>query len=180
MVQYYAAQSLDGFIARPDGSIDWLQNYGAGADLGAGPMSDGSYDRFYEGIGAVVMGSKTYEYVHEHVSSWPYEVPSFVFSSRNLTTLSGDIEVVSGDVGPVNERAVASAAGKNVWLVGGGALASQYVAAGLLDEVIVTVVPVVLGEGLPLFAQGVSDELRLADLQRHENGMVALRYTFAG
>ena len=179
-VQYYAATSLDGYIARPDGSIDWLQSYGADADLGPGPMSDGSYDAFYAGVGAVVMGSKTYEYVHEHASSWPYDVPSFVFSSRDLETLPGDIRVVSGEVTAVHRDAVDAAGDKNVWLVGGGNLASQWVAEGLIDEIIVTLVPAVIGEGLPLFAKGIPGELRLVSSRAHENGMVELRYAFAG
>ncbi len=83
-VQYYAAASLDGFISRPDGSIDWLQTYGADSDLGDGPMSDGSYDEFYAGVGALVMGSATYEWILEHAKAWPYDRPAWVFTGRDL------------------------------------------------------------------------------------------------
>jgi dihydrofolate reductase len=176
-VQYYAAASLDGFLARPDGSIDWLQTYGAEADLGDGPMADGSMDEFYGGVGALVMGSATYEWVLEHAERWPYDLPTWVFTSRDLPQPSGaEVSFASGDAAAVREAAMKAAGGKNVWLVGGGNLASQWADEALIDEIIVTFVPVFIGEGLPYFAQAVDGELRHLSTKTHGNGMVELTY----
>ena len=176
-VQYYAAASLDGFIARPNGSIDWLQSYGADADLGEGPMTDGSYDAFHAGIGALVMGSATYEWVMEHASKWPYELPAWVCSSRDLPQPSNaEVKFASGDLEHVRDAALEAAGGKHVWLVGGGTLASSWADRGLIEEAIVTVVPVFIGEGLPFFARAVAGELRHANTKTHANGMVELTY----
>ncbi len=176
-VQYYAAASLDGYIARPDGSIDWLQEYGADAELDTGPMQDGGYDAFYAEVGALVMGSGTYEWVLENARAWPYDVPAWVFTSRELRTMDGaDITFASGDHAEVRAAALERAGGKNVWLVGGGVLASAWTDARLIDELIVTSVPVWLGEGIPLFGRAVEGELRLQGSTPHGNGMVELRY----
>jgi dihydrofolate reductase len=176
-VQYYAAASLDGYIARPGGDLGWLTGYQGPGGGAKGPFQDGSYDEFFAGIGAIVMGSATYEWMLQHASSWPYEVPSFVFTSRDLAPREdGDIKMVRGSVEGVHAEVMAAADGQNLWVLGGGNLASQYVASGLLDELRVTIVPVVLGEGLPLFAEGVPGELRLEGQHTSENGMVELRY----
>jgi dihydrofolate reductase len=176
-VQYHAAASLDAFIARPDGAIDWLQTYGAEADLGDGPMQDGSMDAFYDAVGALVMGSATYEWVLEHAKEWPYDLPTWVVTSRELPQPPGtEVNFASGDAAPVREAALAAASGKNVWLVGGGNLASSWADEGLIDEITVTVVPTFIGEGLPFFARAVEGELRHVDTKTHGNGMVSLTY----
>jgi dihydrofolate reductase len=175
--QYYAASSLDGYIARPDGNIDWLQTYGVEADLGDGPMSDGSYDEFYGGVGAMVMGSATYEWILAHIKEWTYDRPTWIFTSRDLPQPpDGEVRFTSEDATVVRDAAMEAAGGKNVWMVGGGNLASQWADKQLIDEVIVTVVPVFIGEGLPFFARAVKGELRHLSTKTHENGMVELRY----
>lgn len=176
-VQYYAAASLDGYIARPDGNIDWLQNYGAEADLGEGPMQDGSMDEFYDAVGALVMGSATYEWVLEHAKAWPYDLPCWVFTSRDLPQPpGGEVRLTNDDAAAVRAEAMEVAGGKNVWLVGGGNLASNWADEGLIDEVIITVVPVFIGEGLPFFAREAQGELRHVNTKTHGNGMVELTY----
>jgi dihydrofolate reductase len=177
-VQYYAAASLDGYISRPDGSIDWLQRYGADAGLGDGPMSDGSYQAFYDEIGALVMGSATYEWILEHAQEWPYDRPTWVFTTRELSQpVGGQVQFASGDAAEVRKAALSAAGRRHVWLVGGGNLASHWASEGLIDEVIVTVVPVFIGEGLPFFAGAVEGELRHISTKTHANGMVELRYS---
>jgi dihydrofolate reductase len=186
-VQYYAAQTLDGFIADPDDGLGWLMGYeGAYAGEGPtepGPMSPGgAYERFYEGVGALVSGSATYEFVlaHEGATQWPYPgKPYRVLSSRDLPLPEGaDVRVgAADDVAGLHVELVEAAGGSNVWIVGGGGVASQFAEAGLLDEVLVTVVPVVLGEGKPLFDRALSrDPMRLTGTTVFENGMVELRY----
>ena len=176
-VPYYAAASLDGYISRPDGSIDWLQGYGAGADLGDGPMSDGSYEEFYAGVGALVMGSATYEWILAHAGDWPYDLPTWVFTSRELPQpTGGSVELTRADAAEVRADAMEAGAGRNVWLLGGGKLASAWADRGLIDEIWVTVVPVFIGDGLPFFARAVEGELRNVGTKTYPNGMTELRY----
>jgi dihydrofolate reductase len=132
-------------------------------------------------VGALAMGSSTYEWVLDHEgivedpAKWPYDLPCWVFSGRELHVVPGaQIELVSGDVAPVHARMVEAAGGKNVWVVGGGDLVGQFAEAGLLDEVIVYIAPVVLGAGKPLLARRV--ELNLEETGRNGD-FVATRYS---
>ena len=176
---YYCAQSLDGYIARADDSIDWLTDYeGEFAGASELPLGD-SYERFMDGIGALVMGSATYAFV-EALAEWPYpDHPTWVLTSRDQRVPDGaDVRLVYGPVGAVHTEVVASAGGRDVWVVGGGNVASQYAAAGLLDRVEVTVVPVVLGAGKPVFDEELAaPPLQLVSTRPFANGMVELRYT---
>jgi dihydrofolate reductase len=182
--QYYCAATLDGFIADAGDGIDWLTGYEGSYD-GEGavpsPMSDGgAYERFYENVGALVSGSATYEFVIEHGSSWPYAgKPYRVLSSRDLPKPEGhedEVCVVEAEAGDIHPDLVEAAAGKNVWIVGGGGVASQFAEAGLLDDLILTVVPVVLGEGKPLFEKPLPGALQLRGSTVFDSGMVELSY----
>jgi dihydrofolate reductase len=147
-------------------------------------MADGgSYERFYEGVGALVSGSATYEFLLNHMEEggeWPYpSKPYWVLSSRDLGTPGderADVRVVDGSVADLRDRLLESAGDRNLWVVGGGNVASQFVDADLLDEVLVTVVPVVIGAGKPLFDRPLDAALRLTGTRTHDNGMVELRY----
>jgi len=125
------------------------------------------------------MGSTTYEWILDHDSggtwSWPYDVPSWVFTRRELRVVpDARIEFTSGDVAAVHEELVKAAGGRNVWIVGGGDLAGQFADAGLLDEVLVTIAPVTLGAGAPLLPRRL--ELRLEETGRNGD-FVAVRYS---
>ena len=111
------------------------------------------------------MGATTYEWIVEHGKSWPYELPSWVFTHRRLEAASEHVRFASGDVAPVHAEMVEAAGGRSRWIVGGGDLAGQFAAAGLLDEVIVYIAPVTLGVGAPLLPRHV--ELRLEELERN-------------
>jgi dihydrofolate reductase len=176
-VRYYLAQSLDGYIADRDGRIDWLQRYDGTTDVpGAVPMA-GTYDEFLSGIGALAMGSATYEFLLG-LDRWPYDdMPAWVFSTRALATMEGaDVRFVSGPVRPPFEQMIAAAGERDVWLIGGGVLAASFASEGLLDELIVTVVPVVLGDGIPTFCARLAKPLALTSSRTYTNGMVELRY----
>ena len=187
---YYCATSLDGFIAEADDSLDWLLNYQGVVEPEAAepdPMSEGGgYERFYEGVGALVMGSVTYEWILDHLDvagggEWPYRgKPCWVLSSRALPLPEGDGVDVRIDRSPVGElySEMAAAAGDRVlWVVGGGSVASQFADEGLLDEVHVTVVPVALGVGKPLFERRLPNgPMHLTGTRTLSNGMVELRY----
>ena len=166
--QYYTATTLDGFIADPSNSLDWL--FTRARDEG-GPLD---YGDFIAEVGALAMGSTTYEWILDHAEGWPYDLPCWVFTHRRLRVVPGaKVEFVSGDVAPVHERMVAAAGGRNVWIVGGGDLVGQFADAGRLDEVLVTIAPVTLGGGAPLLPRRV--ELRLEELGRNGD-FVAARF----
>jgi dihydrofolate reductase len=165
--QYYTATTLDGFIAGPGESLEWLFSRAREPD---GPLA---YDTFIKDVGAIAMGATTYEWILAHSEGWPYEQPTWVFTHRELER-RGDTEFVSGDVRPVHEAMLAAAGGGNRWIVGGGDLAGQLADAGLLDEVLVTIAPVTLGAGAPLLPHHV--DLRLEELGRNGD-FAAVRYS---
>lgn len=173
--QYYTATSLDGFIADTDNSIDWLLQFA---------MTD-DYPDFIAAVGAVAMGSTTYEWLLEHhmrldsddPQRWPYEQPAWIFSSRDHRRVEGNIHYVSGDVRPAHREMVEAAAGRNIWIVGGGDLAGQFHDHGLLDELIITIAPVTLGGGAPLLPRRiVSPSLRLVSVRQIGETFAQLRY----
>ncbi len=168
LTQYYTATTLDGFIADPDNSLDWLFT----REREEGGLLN--YGEFIAAVGALAMGSTTYEWILDHELrdkdpaewKWPYEIPSWVFTHRQLPVVpDARIEFTSADVATVHEQMVEAAGGRNVWIVGGGDLAGQFADAGLLDEVIVWIAPVTLGAGAPLLPRRL--ELRLEDLGRN-------------
>lgn len=172
--QYYTATTLDGFIADPDDSLAWL--FTRARDEG-GPLD---YGAFVAEVGALAMGSTTYEWILDHEFAgkepaewkWPYEIPGWVFTHRQLTVVpDAPIEFTSADVATVHAEMVAAAAGRNVWIVGGGDLAGQFADAGLLDEVLVTIAPVTLGAGAPLLPRRI--ELRLEEVGRNGDFVAA-------
>jgi dihydrofolate reductase len=186
--QYYCAATLDGYIADPDDSLAWLFGYEGSfedEDAEPAPMSEGgSYERFYEGVGALVSGAVTYEFVLDHMGDdgeWPYKgKPMWVLSSRDLPTPKGadvDVRIVNASVGDIHDEMMSAARERNLWIIGGGNVASQFADEGLLDEVLVTVVPVVLGAGKPIFDRGLpSGPMQLIGTRTYETGMVELRY----
>jgi dihydrofolate reductase len=179
--QYYCAVSLDGFIAEADDTLRWLMQYqGSYEGPDAVPMK-GTYDEFYDGVGALVSGSVTYEFVLNEVDEWPYRgKPCFVLTSRDLPTPDGDgvdVRFAGGGVSDLYDEMSESAGDRSLWVVGGGNVASQFADEGLLDEVIATVVPVVLGTGKPLFDRRLpGGPMRLAGTRAFDTGMVELRY----
>jgi dihydrofolate reductase len=174
--QYYVAATVDGFIADDDDRIDWLLDFGF-EEFAA------HFDAFMSGVGAIVMGSATYEYIlGEGPSAWEYgALPTWVLTSRSLPGIEGaSIEIGALDVAEAHARATAAAGGKNVWVVGGGAVAAQFADAGLLDQMLVTIVPVFLGTGkrlLPL-ASGPK-RVRLEGTTTFPSGSIELVYAYA-
>jgi dihydrofolate reductase len=185
--QYYCAASLDGYIAEADDTLAWLMEYeGSFAGEGVEPMK-GSYQSFYDGVGALVMGSATYEFILEHdgkSDKWPYAgKPTWVLTSRDLPrhgAVDADIRFANAEVPTLYDDMIAAAGERNLWVVGGGNVASQFADNGLLDEVLVTVVPVVLGKGKPLFDNRVpGGPMQLTGTRTFDTGMVELRYEIA-
>lgn len=175
-LSYYTATTLDGYLADPDDSLAWLLRQ---------PHDEegfGSYGEFIVDIGALVMGSTSYAWVLAHLErtgeSWPYDMPAWVMTSRDLKPVPGaDIRFAAGSVRPVYDAMVEAAAGKDLWVVGGGDVAGQFADAGLLDEVVVSIAPVTLGAGRPLLPRRC--DLELLDIGRN-SGFVCARYRYAG
>ena len=171
LTQFYTATTLDGFIADPNHSLDWLLTRDHDAD---GP---GGYRDFIKGVGAIAMGANTYEWILRRIQSGEdeglaYEVPAWVFTHRDLPPIPGaDIRVTSATVRAVHSEMRAAAGDRNLWVVGGGDLAGQFADAGLLDELIVAIAPVTLGAGKPLLPRHV--ELRLDGVGRNGEFVMA-------
>ena len=185
---YYCACSLDGHLTDADDGLDWLLGYQGEFDDDAAepePMGKGgAYERFYERVGALVAGAVTYQWIVDHLDvsgeGWPYQgKPCWVLSSRELRTPEGDggdVRIANAPVGELYDEMAIAAGDGLIWVLGGGGVASQFADEGLLDEVHVTVVPVVLGGGKPLFERRLPDALHLAGTRAFNNGMVELRY----
>ena len=174
--QYYTATSLDGFIADRKGSLDWLFQFNE---------PESSYPTFIRDVGAIAMGSNTYEWILNHngeevkrIQTWVYEQPTWVFTSRKLSAVPGaDVRFVSGEVRPVHREMAAVAGSKNVWIVGGGDLVGQFYEQGRLDEVIVQIASVTLGSGAPLLPrQIVTPPLKLLSVSAYGHSFAELRY----
>ena len=151
---YYTASSLDGFIATADHSLEWLfaQDFDWEAEM--------PEIAFAETIGALVMGSGTYEWLLRNQETWEYTQPAWVFTHRVLPQPDGaDIRFVHGSPRESFASIEASAEGKDVWVMGGGDLASQFAEEGLLDEVWIQFAPVTLGAGKPLFTKPLQLDL---------------------
>ena len=176
--QYYTASSLDGFLATDEDSLDWL--------FALGDPEDWSYPAFIADVGALAMGSATYEWMLRHGgeveaqmgTAWPYTQPTWVFTTRDLPRVAGaDIRFASGDVRPVHAAMRDGAGGRNLWVVGGGELAGQFLDAGLLDELIIQVGATTVGHGKPLLPRRLTAPLTLTAVQQMGPRFVELRYT---
>ncbi|MBX3569962.1 MAG: dihydrofolate reductase [Rhizobiaceae bacterium] len=166
---YMFAMSLDGFIARPDGSFDWLADFPADADF--------DFDAFLGSVTGIVMGRASYEAARRD-GRWDYAGwPTVVATNRPVDDLPGNVRAVAGRpaelVADLRER---GATGR-IWLFGGGDLVRQFLEAGLLDTIEVGVIPVIIGSGLPAFGGAQPDRwLNLEFSNALANGAIHLRY----
>ena len=165
----YIATSLDGFIATPNGGIDWLSAIET-------PEEDYGYEAFYASVDALVMGRRTYDQVLSF-GGWPYPgKPSYIMTHQPLTT---DLPKVSATAqSPLDLVNTLQQQGcRRVWLVGGAALAAAFRAEGLISEYILSVIPVLLGAGIPLFGPpGPTAPVRLGRAESFASGVVQLTY----
>jgi dihydrofolate reductase len=157
---YFAAATLDGYVSDPDDGIEWLTGFEPNYE-GTGEEVEGAIDAFIEDTGAMVMGSSTYEFILGH--DWVYgDRPTWVLTSRELPTIEGaDIRFHQGSVAEIHPEMAEAAGDRHLWVVGGGPVASDLAEAGLLDELRVTIVPIVLGSGKPLFSRPIDRPMRL-------------------
>jgi dihydrofolate reductase len=168
-IVHYVAASADGFIATRDGAVDWLAPFEAADE-------DYGYAAFYASVDALLLGRRTYEQCLTF-GAWPYQgKPSWVFASEPLADPPAGVVRAEGSPRDVYE-ALAAQGFRRVWLVGGSQLAAAFRAARLVSEYVVSVVPVLLGAGVPLFASpGPREPLRLRETTAYPNGVVQLRW----
>ena len=178
----HMAASLDGFIARKDGRVDWLET---SDEFAAGDTMDPAVvDAFLKTIDCYVMGSRTYETALRFESQglgWAYgNTPTFVLTSRTLPRNRESVEFHSGDLASfVNERL--RPAFRTIWFVGGGMLSAECLRLGLADEVRYSILPILIGEGISFFEKLDRDvALHLMEVKAYRSGMVELRYEVTG
>jgi len=187
--QYLVAASIDGFIADTDDSLEWLFEAEAQAANDAKAAREERFRQFFSGTGAMTMGATTYEWVVEHEDlltnpekwrAYYGQVPCWVFTHRKLPLIPGaNVSFVSGDVRPVHDQMRVAAAGRNIWVVGGGELAGKFVDLGLLDEILLSVAPVTLGAGAPLLPRRLTAaQLTLTDCS-HDGTFASFTYRLA-
>lgn len=171
-VHLYVGISLDGYIAAPDGGVDWLNPY---ADGRAG------YTPFIKTIGSAIMGRATYDFAVAHGYRGSAGMPSYVVTNRPLNPPSPFLLPWSGDLSML-VRQLRERHPRDIWLMGGGKLTKSFAEADLIDIWTVAFVPTFLGAGLPLFPPGAFSErrVRLARMQTYPSGVVQLRYERAG
>ena len=172
------AASLDGFIARKEGSVDWLET--SDEFLGGETMDPAMVQAFLATIDCYVMGSRTYETALRFEAQghgWPYgDKLIFVLTSRQLPRIRHTIEFYSGDLAQfVNGRLRPRF--RNIWFVGGGVVSAECVRRGLADELRYSILPILIGSGVSFFEKLDRDiALHLAEVKAYKSGMVALRY----
>ncbi|HEY4304972.1 MAG TPA: dihydrofolate reductase family protein [Gemmatimonadaceae bacterium] len=177
-VTVHMAASLDGFIARKDGRVDWMET---SDEFAGGAMMDPAYvAAFLKTIGCYVMGSRTYETALGFEAKgfgWVYgDKPTFVLTRRDLPKTRDTVELFSGDLAAlINDRL--RPAFKSIWVAGGGVIAGECLRRGLADEVRYSILPIVIGDGIRFFESLDKDvALHLAEVTPYANGMVELRY----
>jgi dihydrofolate reductase len=166
---YFVAVSLDGFIAPPDGSVDWLTPFN-------NTGNDHGYSEFYAGVDGLIEGSRTYE-LELTFGPWPHgDKPCWVHTRRTLPIANPQVRLTAATPAEVAAQAAATGC-RRVWLVGGGQIAGAYQAAGLISEYIISTIPVIPGGGIPLFTH--SDKpctLHLSKSRSYPSGIIQSHY----
>ncbi|MHA4807797.1 dihydrofolate reductase family protein [Flavitalea flava] len=175
-ITIHMVSSLDGIIAKKDNSVSWFDT----SDYYEKGVTLQNTEEFLKTIDCYVMGSRTYEHALELSTSygWAYgDKPTIVLTHRNLPIERQNITIYSGDLNKlVNERLKPNY--KNVWLVGGPMLAKDFIRLKLADEIRLSVMPIILGDGTLFFDQiGLEQALHLEDVTAYKSGIVELRYT---
>jgi dihydrofolate reductase len=181
-VTIHMAASLDGFIARRDGSVDWLETSDEFPD--GETLDPGFVEAFRRTIDCYVMGSRTYETALQFETQglgWSYgDKPTFVLTTRELPRTRDSVEFYSGDLARLVNRRLRHTF-RTIWFVGGGAVSGECLRLGLADEVRYAILPVLIGDGIPFFESLDRDiALHLTEVKTYKNGIVELRYEVRG
>lgn len=170
LIRIYIAQSLDGYIATPDGGIDWLRPF---------DTVDYGYDKFFAEIGTVVMGRKSFDVVRSF-GEWPYGLTrSLVITSGALDDAPPSVTRVGADIARLT-TALRASGGKDAWIMGGAQTINAFLATGSVDRIDLFTVPTLLGDGIPLFAAGRPETaLKLVGTQTYGKGLARQSYVRA-
>ena len=173
-VTLHVVSSLDGFIARKDNSVSWLEANGSVYENGVS-ISQEEAATFVKAIDCYVLGSRTYEHALE--LGWPYgDTPTVVVTGRKLPSTRKNVEFYSGDLKTLLDEKLAPRY-RNIWLVGGAMLSQRFLELGLVDEIRLTIAPVLLGDGLRLFGSLAEGRWDLKNVVAYKNGFVELSYS---
>lgn len=170
-IKLYIAISLDGYIAKADGSVDWLH------ELPNPDKLDYGYFAFYDSVDTTLMGNKTYQQVLGFDMDFPYaDKTNYVFTQNTELKDDGHAKYISKD--HINFlKELKKGEGKDIWLIGGGQLNALLLHHRLIDEMQVYIMPILLGDGIPMFAKGKeSIPLNLVHTETYSSGVVELRY----
>ena len=173
MITLHVVSSLDGIIARTDNTVSWLDGYGETYDRG---VSEAGAAEALAPIDCFVMGSRTYE--HALQLGWPYgDIPTVVVTSRTLPATMTSVEFYSGELTQLATETL-SLRYRNIWVVGGAMLCQSFLRLGLVDEIRLSIAPILLGEGLRLFGDSNSEaRWQLKDVVAYKTGFVELVYS---
>ncbi len=168
----YIATSADGYIARSDGSVDWLDRPRTAGDYGMGA--------FFKTIDTILWGRKTYsvglELSEGGLGVYGSQIKHYIFSRRPPKRHAPDVEFVSGPISEFAKRLRATS-GKDIWMMGGGGIIASFLDAGEIDEFIIHVIPTFIGEGIPLIApKSRNVELKLLSVRDYPDGVIRLHY----
>ena len=174
-VTLHVVSSLDGFIAKKDNTVSWLESVGSVYEAGVS-ISEEEAAAFVKAIDCYVMGSRTYEHALE--LGWPYgDTPAIVVTGREWPPARKSVEFYSGDIKTLLDVKLAPRF-RNIWLVGGAMLCQHFLELGLVDEIRLTIAPVLLGEGLRLFGGSLAEaRWTLENVTAYKNGFVELSYS---
>lgn len=170
-VTIHMVSSLDFFIAKKDGSVSWLES----SDIYEKGVIGEDAEEFIKTIDCFVMGSRTYE--HALTLGWPYgDVPTFVLTHRDLSADRDSVNFYSGDLNTLVDDQLKPSY-KNIWLVGGAMLAKDFIRLNLADDIRISIIPIILGDGT-LFVDHIGQQrpLHLRDVTAYKNGLVELWY----
>jgi len=170
-IKLYIAASIDGYIARTDGEMDWLSEF---------PITDADnygYKEFYQSVDTVIMGGRTYRDILLMDFVWPYKDKKVFVVSRTDLMKRDDVEFISGNIIQEVSR-LRDEQGEDIWLVGGGELIAVLSEQGLIDEMIITYLPVTLGNGIRLFQDTKTEyKWKLESVESYNNNVCQVRYT---
>lgn len=172
-VVLYIATSLDNYIAKPDGNVDWLDS-----PEFIVPGEDFGYETFYKSIDTTLMGNNTYQMVLGFDVPFPYpDKKNFVFTRNKGMKDNEHVSFISDDIVAFTKQ-LKQEKGKDIWLVGGGEINTKLLDHGLIDRIILTLIPKMLGMGIPLFHKPtIETNFHLEECQSYDNGFVQLTYT---
>lgn len=165
----FVASSIDGFIARPNGSVDWLNKFDS-------PNEDYGYSEFMKGVGAIIMGSGTYQWMIDY-GKWMYgETPTVVMTTRKFDKMADTIQFSTEPLSVVLAN-LTEITNKNIWVAGGGVLTQNMLREKLIDRMVISIIPIVLGEGISLFGDTKLEvELKAEQSLLYDSGIVQIDY----